>query len=50
VNFEQAGDFGRGLAVGRDRFDDLFLLLGGDFWLSSGDASFPERLRALRPV
>src|SRR5208282_3270067 len=42
-NFEQAGDFGGGLARGRYGFDDLFLLLGSDFRLSSGDASLSAR-------
>jgi hypothetical protein len=44
MNFEQAGDFGGGLAPGRYGFDDLFLLLGGDFRLSSGDTSSSARL------
>jgi hypothetical protein len=43
VNFEQSGNFSGRLAPRRYGFDDLFLLLGGDFRLSSGDSSLSAR-------
>jgi hypothetical protein len=36
MNFEQAGDFGGRLGAGRHGFDDLLLLLGGDFGFLPG--------------